>query len=69
MVRVRVRVMVKDRVKVRFRVQNDLDFDPWRHSEPFIWETYLLALGYAMSLSIFDRNLISILAPSFHPLL
>ena len=32
--------MVKVRVKVRFRVQKYLDFDPWRHSEPFIWETY-----------------------------
>ena len=40
-VRVRVRVMVKVRVKVRFRVQKYLFFDPWRHSEPFIWETYL----------------------------
>ena len=27
-------------VKVRFRVQKYLGFDPWRHSEPFIWETY-----------------------------
>ena len=39
-VRVRVRVMVKVRVKVRFRVQKYLGFDPWRHSGPFIWETY-----------------------------
>ena len=41
LVRVRVRVMVKVRVKVRFRVQKYLGFDPLRHSEPFIWETYL----------------------------
>ena len=39
-VRVRVRVMVKVRVMVRFRIQKCLGFDPWRHSEPFIWETY-----------------------------
>ena len=32
--------MVKVRVKIRFSVQKDLGFDPWRHSEPFIWETY-----------------------------
>ena len=33
--------MVK--VKVRFRIQKYLGFDPCRHSEPFIniWETYL----------------------------
>ena len=35
-----VRVMVKVRVKVRFMVQKYLGFDPWRHSEPFTWETY-----------------------------
>ena len=40
LVRVRVRVMVKVRVKARFRVQKYLGFDPGRHSEPFIWETY-----------------------------
>ena len=32
--------MVKVMVKVRFRVQKDLGFDPLRHSELFIWETY-----------------------------
>ena len=35
-----VRVMVKVRVKVRLRVHKYLGFDLWRHSEPFIWETY-----------------------------
>ena len=35
-----VRVMVKVMVKVRFRVLKYLGFDPLRHSEPFIWETY-----------------------------
>ena len=30
-------------MKVRFRAQKDLGFDPRRHSEPFIWETYPIA--------------------------
>ena len=32
--------MVRVRVKVKFRVQKYLGFNPGRHSEPFIWETY-----------------------------
>ena len=31
---------MKVKVKIRFMAIKDLGFDPWRHSEPFIWVTY-----------------------------
>ena len=45
---VKVRVMVK----VRFRVQKDIGFDPRRHSEPSIW----VSLPYKQSAFIIYDN-------------
>ena len=52
---VKVRAMVKVRVKVMFRVQKDLGFDLYRHSDPFIFgrhTVYLRHTHYEMLLAL-----------------